>query len=299
MPDLVMGLSGITMEGPGHCQVDYTVSGTNIDRVSGHPLFPLGKSVMWNVRASLSLDPAGKVRTVDLMFAFFANPRIQPSILEALTRNAMFLAFTSSGCRLLQDAVEASSLTDHCSLVEQLRGHVWEATRSPHAHHVLQKYIVSVPPYKVHFLVEELQRRAVQAAQNRFGCRVLERLIEHCPPQQIAPLVEEVLSSALLLSRHAFGNFVVQSILEHGIPPWKSRLVKSLHAKLRSLARHKIASNVVRCAMTHCSPEDRTQIVEVLREVTPQDATNLSRHCIGSFVFREARFISKTPLPGS
>lgn len=290
MPDLRLAIDSVVMEDQRTAKIEYTLSGTSL--IEDHPLLPRGKSVKWNVRSSLMWADGGQVQAVAIDFFFFPSPQIEPSIMEALTQYACQLAFTRSGCRLLQDAMEACTLTDHCCLVERLQGHAWQAAGSPHANHVLQKFIVVMPPHKVQFIVDEFRNSAVQAAQNRMRCRVLERLIEHCPPQQIAGLVEEVLGSALSLCRHAFGNFVIQSILEHGLFEHKSRLAQTIRGHLPSLVRHKVASNVVRTALAHCHPQDREQLILALK-TDSKEMTKLSRHCIGSFVVREAKFLTR------
>lgn len=297
IPDLQASLNSIRLceqvilsEESCVAEIEYEISGKS---VSGVPFFPAGKSVKWSAYGSVTYDRLGQVKAFSVRLTFLPGPRgMEPSILEALAQCTRSLASTSSGCRLLQDAIEASTLPDHCCLVDQLRGHVWEAAGSPHANHVLQKFIVAMPAAKVQFIIDELQGRVVQAATHRIRCRVLERLMEHCSTQQVFGLVEEVLGSVPMLARHPFGNFVVQSMLEHGSAEQRRRLVSILKVYIGHLVRHKIASNVVRTALACCSAEDRELLTEMLR-ADPQELASLSRHCIGSFVVRELKFQAK------
>jgi len=160
------------------------------------------------------------------------------------------------GCREVQAALEeAQSEEARVAIAYELKGHVWDALRCPHANYVVQKCIVTTPPQASQFIVDELLRRgagsAAQAARHRFGCRILERLLERCLPHQLVGLVEDVIAEAVALASHPYGNYVVQHILQHGLPEHQQRLQSLLAEHVLVMGSDSCAGAVVAKALTH------------------------------------------------
>jgi mRNA-binding protein PUF3 len=131
------------------------------------------------------------------------------------------LATQAQGSIVVQHFLEhASDDAARVAVAEELRGHVWEAMRCPHANYVLQKCVTTLRPQALHFIFQEIfasgPRAAARAARQCYGCRVLQRILEHCPPTQLQMLVDDLLTEAVGLSRHQFGNYVMQRLAEHG-----------------------------------------------------------------------------------
>lgn len=205
-----------------------------------------------------------------------------------ISSSAWDLASTKSGSLMLQTVLDEANHAERALLLDQLQGHVREATASPHANYFLQKCIEVMPPEKLGFIFEEMQGHVVMLSRHRYGCRVLERLLEHCPAAQTAGLIQEVLGSASQLCRHVFGNFVIQHVFEHGTSGQKRLLSDMIIGDIRRLARHRVASHVVRCALIHCSSDDKNRLAQALT-AEPTELADLSRHHWGSFVVRELR----------
>merc|ERR1719145_46714 len=56
--------------------------------------------------------------------------------------NVWRLSRDAPGCRIVQDALDnATCDADRVALASEIRSHVWEALRCPHANFVLQKFI--------------------------------------------------------------------------------------------------------------------------------------------------------------
>lgn len=162
----------------------------------------------------------------------------------------------------MQDALEACPDGEaRVALASELRGHVWEAIRCPHANYVVQKCISMMPPQACQFIIDELLRRGTgavaSAARHRFGCRILERLLERCSQLQARPLVDDLISDAVALSSHPYGNYVVQHVLEHGPPDQQRRLCGLLGRHVATLGPDGYASAVVAKALSHGSKETR------------------------------------------
>mmetsp|Transcript_5464 Transcript_5464/g.10411 ORF Transcript_5464/g.10411 Transcript_5464/m.10411 type:complete len:404 (+) Transcript_5464:62-1273(+) len=160
-------------------------------------------------------------------------------------------------CRVVQGAFdEAARRGDRqalLSLAGEMKGHVWEAARCPHANYVLQKLITVVAqqcgPESVQFVIDELLCRrphiALQASRHKFGCRIPQRLLEVCHPQQVERLVEAILLDAKNLCTHPLGNYVIQSILDFGTEHQVHRVLQMLHLNAAEMMANDAASAVL------------------------------------------------------
>jgi len=152
---------------------------------------------------------------------------------------------------LLQEVIESTGRVD---VLEQLRGNIPAAACCNYGNHVLQKYIVVMPPAASQFIVEGLRGRAVASALHHAACRVLQRLFEHCPCQQARRRVVDAMCGG----------------------------------DAKSLARHWIAHNVVRCAFVHGAPEDRARLAHAIAPDSAELA-KLVKHRHGSFLARDIK----------
>lgn len=161
------------------------------------------------------------------------------------------LSSEAEGCRHVQAALEACGEGQDVqfALVAELKGHVWEAIRCPHANYVLQRCITALHTDASQFiLVEVLQHgpgAVAQVARHRFGCRVLERLLERYSKAKLRPLVEELMAEAVALAKHAYGNYVIQHALKHGPSDQRQRLTEILEHHLPVLASDRFGSAVL------------------------------------------------------
>merc|ERR1740138_364723 len=76
--------------------------------------------------------------------------------LATIRGSVLDLAFDSVGCRVIQTALDVTSLKDGAELASELRGHIREAIESKHANYVVQKIVEVLPTSMVSFVVEEL-----------------------------------------------------------------------------------------------------------------------------------------------
>mmetsp|Transcript_57123 Transcript_57123/g.148722 ORF Transcript_57123/g.148722 Transcript_57123/m.148722 type:complete len:289 (+) Transcript_57123:245-1111(+) len=152
----------------------------------------------------------------------------------------------AQGCREVQRVLDMESEGVREMLACELRGHVWEALRSPHANFVLQKFITVLSPGSLQFIVDELlQGSAEKAAKHKFGCRVFQRLVEHGTIKQVAQLLKPVLTDFLALAQHQYGNYVVQHLLEYSSPEHRRRIAGLVEQNLRTLVLDPFGSAVV------------------------------------------------------
>merc|ERR1712232_807905 len=150
---------------------------------------------------------------------------------------------------------------------EELRGHVWDAMRCPHANHVLQKCITTLRPQALQFMIDEIEQRGVvKIAKHQYGCRILQRLWEHCRADQIQNLVENILLDAVSLCKHIYAHFVTQQILEHGSESHRHRLIAVLEQHVAELGSDKHASVLFSSALSYGCYEDQTTLLHAVLE---------------------------------
>jgi hypothetical protein len=149
------------------------------------------------------------------------------------------LSRDGKGCRDVQDAMDWVQSDEDCvAIVDELRGHVWEALCCPHANHVLQKGIIKMRPQNSQFIIDELLQtgRVRYAARHKYGCRVLQRILEHCRADQVQPIVDDLLADAVMLSKHAYASYVMAHIFEQGVDEQQHALMEVLVANAVNLA---------------------------------------------------------------
>eukprot|EP00406_Dinophysis_acuminata_P033195 CAMPEP_0179362814 /NCGR_PEP_ID=MMETSP0797-20121207/81202_1 /TAXON_ID=47934 /ORGANISM="Dinophysis acuminata, Strain DAEP01" /LENGTH=321 /DNA_ID=CAMNT_0021078243 /DNA_START=1 /DNA_END=963 /DNA_ORIENTATION=+ len=103
-----------------------------------------------------------------------SDPVERNAVLEQVIEKTWVMAIMRHGCHVVQAALDVASAPKQLALAGALKGHVWEALKSPHANHVLQRCIAVLPPGQIDFILNELQGRAVDAARHHFGCRILQ-----------------------------------------------------------------------------------------------------------------------------
>jgi len=184
------------------------------------------------------------------------------------------LSREAAGCRRVQAALDAcgDDLPRQRRLTAELRGHVWEAIRCPHANHVVQKCIKVLHQDVSQFILEEVLQHGPgvvpHVARHRFGCRVLERLIESFSDDKVRHIVEQLLSEAVALATHPYGNYVIQHALKHGSRLQRARLCEKLGGSLNVLGPHVYGSAVLVRALATTAQEP-----ELRAALTRQAAT--------------------------
>lgn len=221
------------------------------------------------------------------------------AILAWVIPNALELALSVGGCRVIQTLLSTVGGDAWAKLVEKFRGHSLKFVDSPHGNHVLQKCIEVMPPTAVRFISEDLMHWPggwLALAKHRFGCRVVERLLEHCPEEMTGSLLQSVTRDACALCRHPYGNYVVQHVLEYGSAAQKSAVVSALcNGDIVALAQHRVASNVIERALAQCGPDGQRAIASAVLAVPPALlAMGCSRY--GSFTVKRLLEVLAGPL---
>jgi len=239
-------------------------------------------------RATGNAKGGGKaVHCAKLVEGLEVGGKARVSAVAALRGCVVPLAFDAAGCRAVQLALHVADRRSATELAGELRGHVCEAIRSPHANYVIQKVIEVMPMAQANFIADELCGMGVEVARHRYGCRILCRLLEHSATD-VGPmaLISEVLAEVGSLCRHSFGHYVIQSVLEHGTPEQRQQIAATLRSELARSVQNRNACYVIENALSYCSHEDRQALVEGLLSGGPNRLAALAQHKFGSHVVR-------------
>jgi len=200
---------------------------------------------------------------------------------------AQRLSFDAHGCRVVQLALEVADRQAAAEFAGQLRTHVVEATRSPHANYVLQKVVKVLLPQEVPFIVEELSTFAPELARHEYGCRIFCRLLEHAAASSdVASLLDAALGQGEDLLRHTFGHYVVECALEHGQMRQRQAIVAALLRNPLRNAWNRNAAYVVEKALLYSCQDDRRILSNAFAAAPASELVALARNQFGSMVVR-------------
>lgn len=197
------------------------------------------------------------------------------------------LSQNARGSREVQHAMETASSEDaRVRLASELRGHISEALRCPHANHVLQKCIECLSPHNTQFIIDELMARPGSisyAARHKYGCRIVQRLLESCLPQQVSGLIETLLADAFQIARHPYGNYVMQHLLVYGTADQKCRLGTVLAENAAAMGQDDYGSAVMTAAMIYsCLEQQKLLARAIVRASGLLLSMALARHGSGA-----------------
>lgn len=173
-----------------------------------------------------------------------------------------------AGCREVQEAFDLATQEEKVALARELRGHVHEAMRCPHANYVLQKALSSLKPEQFDFVVEELGSKGpagfVQAARHKYGCRIVQRLLEHGGGAQTDRVAEALSADTLENCLHPYGNYAIQKVLQHSDPARRRVFVGLLRQHVAVLGEDAFGSSVLTKALACGAREEQLLLVRAM-----------------------------------
>lgn len=217
--------------------------------------------------------PARTLPACDVLLEWFSGgDESRKRALEAICGSIPYLAFQPEGCWVVQKALEVADRQQLVTIVAELHGYILTAIQSPHANHVVQKIIETMPSSTTNLIAEELRGLGIGVARHRYGCRIVSRMAEHhaCKGDHTAEdwgvdaLFHEILDHVDELSRHTYGRHALNSLLEHGSSEMQSAIVSALRRDLAGNAKNRNASFVMERALRCCSEGTRDSLVEEL-----------------------------------
>mmetsp|Transcript_136219 Transcript_136219/g.344940 ORF Transcript_136219/g.344940 Transcript_136219/m.344940 type:complete len:366 (+) Transcript_136219:54-1151(+) len=130
------------------------------------------------------------------------------------------LANSEWGTWLLQDFFNVFHWNDPAmvALVNKLKPHTAEFLLSKHAHSVLKKMVLTLPPGMLDFIIETIDSEgAVELAKDQYASRVIQGVVERYVKlgmeDRLANVLDKITCAAPELSREEFGNYIIQAIL--------------------------------------------------------------------------------------
>mmetsp|Transcript_106427 Transcript_106427/g.307967 ORF Transcript_106427/g.307967 Transcript_106427/m.307967 type:complete len:402 (+) Transcript_106427:104-1309(+) len=183
-----------------------------------------------------------------------------PSAVAHVVGRVWWLSQDPSGCRLVQDALDAAHTAEvmRRAVAAELTTHVAKAARCPHANHVLQKFIAVSSPPECQFIIDELLARAglvFQTARHRYGCRIVQQLLRRCPHTQMQPLSECLLADAQALCCHSFGTYVMQHLIKHGSGDHRRRVAHMISQQASAIGQCSSGCAVI-SAIMHAAEDE-------------------------------------------
>jgi hypothetical protein len=172
----------------------------------------------------------------------------------------------------VQRAIDACSNNEQrVAMVSELRGHILEAVKCPHANHVVRKAITSLPSRALDFIVLELlghgKAAIIEIAEHRYGCRIIEGLLTYCSAEQLGCMVEYLLAEAMPLCTHMYGNFVMQALIERPGLDTAGRLRQGIQANVLILGTNFYGSAVMKKSLQCSDAEERHRLVIAILSV--------------------------------
>jgi hypothetical protein len=185
-----------------------------------------------------------------------------------------------AGCREVQRMLDTDSEAERVALAKELRGHVHEAMRCPHANYVLQKVLSTLRPEQLCFIVEELESKGpaavAQVARHKYGCRIVQRLLEHCSQPQAERVIGALFADVVGNCIHPYGNYAMQKVLEHGPAEERRGLIDALCKHVATLGSDTYGSSVLAKALACGSREEQLLLVRAML-ATPGLLLQMSR----------------------
>jgi pumilio RNA-binding family len=199
------------------------------------------------------------------------------------------LSCDSTGCREVQQAFyDTDGDAERVQLASELKGHVWEAARHPHANYVLQAVITTMRPFDLQFVIDEIlgadderEKRVVKLARHKFGCRVLQRILEHCSTEQVSGIVHPLILSASKCSQHIYAHYVMQHICEFGSPEQQLQISMTFSSDPQILAENTFAAGVAAKLFEHSEKDCSVSLAMVLladERVVPRMSSSRKGH---------------------
>lgn len=197
------------------------------------------------------------------------------------------LSFQAAGCRVVQTALDLVDRRTAAELVGDLRGHVAEAIRSPHANYVVQKVAEVLAPSEVPFIVDEIAKESFDLARHEYGCRVLCRLLENSSgDSRTARLIDEVLANAPQLLRHVFGHHLIERALEHGSPQQQQCIISALKGDFVPSVWNRYGTYVLEKALLYSSKANREALAWDILAAPARDLSVMAANQYGTLVAR-------------
>ena len=152
-------------------------------------------------------------------FIEILNTKNLYNFLYVLKNNFKEISCSKNGTRVIQKLIEKSTNIKQGnniiqkSLIEMLKGKIFELSNDENANHIIQKFIINIQyPYN-NFIYEELYENFIYIAITKYGCCVIQKCLINGNKEQKEKIVCLILENTFSLITNQFGNYVYQCII--------------------------------------------------------------------------------------
>ena len=173
------------------------------------------------------------------------------NFLLVIKNNFKEISCSKNGTRVIQKLIEKSANIKQgnnfiqISLIEMLKGKIFELSNDENANHIVQKFIINIQyPYN-NFIYEELYKNFVNIAITKYGCCVIQKCLINGNKEQKEKLIYLILQNTFCLITNQFGNYIYQCILMLKDEKINYKIIEIIYDKIISLCKEKYSSNVI------------------------------------------------------
>ena len=184
-------------------------------------------------------------------FIEILNTKNLYNFLYVLKNNFKEISCSKNGTRVIQKLIEKSTNIKQGnniiqkSLIEMLKGKIFELSNDENANHIIQKFIVNIQfPYN-NFIYEELYQNFMHIAITKYGCCVVQKCLINANKEQKEKIIYLVLQNTFNLIRDQFGNYVYQCVLILKDEKINYKIIEIIYDKIIPLCKEKYSSNVI------------------------------------------------------
>ena len=207
-------------------------------------------------------------------FIEILNTKNLYNFLYVLKNNFNEISCSKNGTRVIQKLIEKSTNIKQGyniiqkSLIEMLKGKIFELSNDENANHIIQKFIINIQyPYN-NFIYEELYENFIYIAITKYGCCVIQKCLINGNKEQKKKIVCLILENTFSLITNQFGNYVYQCIILLKDEKINYKIFEIIYNKIIPLCKEKYSSNVIEKILDINNP---ILVNQLIKHITKND----------------------------
>ena len=196
------------------------------------------------------------------------------NFLLVIKNNFKEISCSKNGTRVIQKLIEKSTNIKQGnniiqkSLIEMLKGKIFELSNDENANHIIQKFIINIQyPYN-NFIYEELYENFIYIAITKYGCCVIQKCLINGNKEQKEKIVCLILENTFSLITNQFGNYVYQCIILLKDEKINYKIFEIIYNKIIPLCKEKYSSNVIEKILDINNP---ILVNQLIKHITKND----------------------------
>ena len=207
-------------------------------------------------------------------FIEILNTKNLYNFLYVIKNNFKEISCSKNGTRVIQKLIEKSTNIKQGnniiqkSLIEMLKGKIFELSNDENANHIIQKFIINIQyPYN-NFIYEELYENFIYIAITKYGCCVIQKCLINGNKEQKEKIVCLILENTFSLITNQFGNYVYQCIILLKDEKINYKIFEIIYNKIIPLCKEKYSSNVIEKILDINNP---ILVNQLIKHITKND----------------------------